>query len=106
MNLTREQFIAYIDAVRVYVKSVKALYAAGVEIREDVQDAFGAPLEVLLEVVFSTVKNDAINWWLFDKPNGAKADPTEAHMWDRDGKPIPLTNAGELYDYLCTLDEE
>lgn len=100
MNLTKEQFIEYIDAMRLHTKTLSAFYAAGVEIRDDAHCAIFGPLQVLLDVVFSQNQMDTVDWWLFDRPKGIKDDPIEAHMWDAAGTPIPLLNAGELYDYL------
>jgi len=44
--------------------------------------------------------NDIIGWWLYDAPEGINGNPAETHMWDVDGNPIEIVDAGQLWDYL------
>lgn len=57
----------------------------------------------LSKLAFNEAQNDLINWWLFDAPHGLMGNPTECHMWEKDGTPIDLSDEWKLFVYLQTL---
>ena len=44
--------------------------------------------------------DDWINYFCFEIDFGRKYKPNEEYAWEKDGTPIRLGNAEELYDYL------
>ena len=52
--------------------------------------------------------DDWISYFCFEIDFGRKYSPTEECAWEKDGSPIKLGSAEELYDYLfkvaCSID--
>jgi len=102
-----EQFTKFIQACRAFHKMGDTLHKLGIgldpfiELVDDIQ----APL---FDSIFNELQRDALDWWLYDSPNGIyEPDPKWAKVRIiATGEDILLHTERQLYDYLMTLEQE
>lgn len=104
MQLTRQQFTDYIQALRAADELDDLFYKTGIEIHDSKKDIIGLPAKILYSAVFNSDQRFNIEWWLYDR-GGIESDPAMAEIMNADGEPIAnLDSIDKLYDYLEDLD--
>ena len=103
--ITREQFIDIIDRLRKVDDFVDETNAKARELHDAIISDFYNTMSLsisheqtvveLLENMFNN--KDIISWWLYELDYGRKY---EDYCMTVDDKPIDLSDAGKLYDYL------
>lgn len=105
MELTKEQFVEIIEALRAQTQRDSEIASALDEAAKDGDNhklVFNTPL---VEAIVKAIDYDgAISWWMWDGPNwGEKAEEFTAYIGDVDDdnrEMWVIRTAGDLYDYI------
>lgn len=88
--MKKEAFIDLIERMKATAESVSEAYRLKIDLIE-FSDPWEQIITILLKEVFTEEGYEWISWWLCE--NGREA-------WEKDGTPIPMDTAEDLYNYL------
>jgi phage anti-repressor protein len=88
--MDKETFIDLIERMKATAETINQAYQLKIDLIE-FSDQWEQIITILLKELFTEEGYDWISWWAYE-------DGREA--WEKDGTPIPMDTAEDLYNYL------
>ena len=101
MKITKPQFTEIMTKLSTYNSRNNLLYDLGIEI--DLFDSYESIIVDLLQITFDDKESDWIGYFMYELDYGKK---WKTNMITDNGIDIPLSNTGELCDFLIKNIED